>query len=510
MKGPVALIILDGWGLNKESQGNAVRQARTPRLDALTAEYPTTWLKASGLDVGLPDGQMGNSEVGHLNIGSGRIIYQDLTRISHSIETGDFFSNPVLREAMAQIRQSGGKLHLMGLLSDGGVHSHNTHLYSLVEMAKREGVSQVCIHALMDGRDTPPQGGINYLKQLEVELARIGLGQVATIIGRYYAMDRDNRWDRVERAWRAMTSGHGQTATSSVQAIQAAYDAGQTDEFIEPQIICQNGQPVGQINHNDGMIFFNFRADRAREITRAFTQTDFAGFERPKVPKLSTFVCLSEYDETFDLPVAYASENYSNILGEMIAAAGLHQLRIAETEKYAHVTFFFNGGVETPFTNEDRVLIPSPQDVATYDLKPAMSALEVTDEVVRRIEQKIYALIVLNFANPDMVGHTGVLSAAISAMETVDNCVGRVVDALFAAGGCALITADHGNCEMMIDPKGGPHTAHTVNRVPFVLVDPDNCQAELHPGILADIAPTILGLLKLEVPAEMTGKTLVS
>jgi 2,3-bisphosphoglycerate-independent phosphoglycerate mutase len=509
MRKPVALIILDGWGLSDSCVSNAVCQAQTPRLDGFANDYPTSWLNASGLNVGLPEGQMGNSEVGHLNIGAGRVIYQELTRISLSIKEKDFFSNPTLLEALGRIRKAGGKLHLMGLLSDGGVHSHNTHLYALLALAKTADVA-ACVHAFMDGRDTPPQSGAGFLEQLEAEMTRLGHGRLATVIGRYYAMDRDNRWDRVERAWRAMTLGQGQPAETSAAAIQAAYAAGQNDEFIEPRVIQQDGSPVGRISDNDGIIFFNFRSDRAREITRTFTQPDFTAFERPEVPQLSAFAGLTEYDETFNLPAAFAAESYARILGEVVAEAGLHQLRIAETEKYAHVTFFFNGGKETPFANEDRVLIPSPKDVATYDLKPAMSAVEVTDEVVRRIRQGTYDLIILNFANPDMVGHTGVLAAAISAMETVDSCAGRVVDALLEAGGCALITADHGNCEKMADANGLPHTAHTANRVPLILVDPDNRQAALQPGILADIAPTILNLLGLAVPAEMTGKNLVA
>jgi 2,3-bisphosphoglycerate-independent phosphoglycerate mutase len=509
MKKPVALIILDGWGLNQNCGNNAVCLAKTPRLDDLFQSYPSSWLNASGLNVGLPEGQMGNSEVGHLNIGAGRIVYQDLTRISQSIAEGDFFTNQVLLEALQKIHKAGGKLHLMGLLSDGGVHSHNTHLYALIELAKRQGV-EARIHAFMDGRDTPPQSGADYLAKLEAETKRIKHGQVATVIGRYYAMDRDNRWDRVSRAWQAITLGQGLTANSSTEAIEAAYAAGQTDEFVEPQVIHKKGAPVGRINDQDGIIFFNFRADRAREITRSFTQKDFNEFERVQTPKLSTFVCLSEYDETFDLPVAFNTESYPKILGEVVANAGMNQLRIAETEKYAHVTFFFNGGIETPFKNEDRALIPSPKEVATYDLKPEMSAFEVTEEVIRRIQSGHYDLIILNFANPDMVGHTGVLPAAIKAMETVDLCTGRVIDALLATDGCALITADHGNCEKMLDENGAPHTAHTANRVPLIFVDAAKRDSSLQPGILADIAPTILNLLGLEVPVEMTGKNLIS
>ncbi|MDT8441634.1 MAG: 2,3-bisphosphoglycerate-independent phosphoglycerate mutase [Desulfuromonadales bacterium] len=509
MSRPVALIILDGWGINPICQDNAVCQARTPRLDDLAARFPSSVLSASGLDVGLPDGQMGNSEVGHLNIGAGRIVYQDLTRISRSIETGDFFDNPTLLAAMQAVRASGGTLHLLGLLSDGGVHSHNSHLYALVDLAKRQGVGSTCIHAFLDGRDTPPSSGAGYLAELEAELERLGHGAIATVTGRYFAMDRDNRWDRVEKAWRALVAADGAPAASAAEAIAAAYAAGQTDEFVTPRVIVRQGRPVGQVADGDAILFFNFRADRAREIVRAFTEPDFAGFARGTSPRLATFVCLTEYDARFNLPVAFPPETRHNILGEVVANAGLHQLRIAETEKYAHVTFFFNGGVEQPFPNEDRVLIPSPREVATYDQKPAMSAVEVADETVRRIEQGDYDLIILNFANPDMVGHTGILSAAIAAMETVDACVGRVVDALVAAGGCALITADHGNCEQMTDAVGAPHTAHTANQVPLLLIDPQRPQSRLQAGILADLAPTLLGLLGLTVPAEMTGKNLL-
>jgi 2,3-bisphosphoglycerate-independent phosphoglycerate mutase len=509
MRRPLALIILDGWGLRPDCHANAVCRARTPRLDALAATYPATTLQASGLNVGLPEGQMGNSEVGHLNIGAGRIIYQDLTRISKSIADGDFFANPVLLSAMAGTKAAGGRLHLLGLLSDGGVHSHNTHLYALVEMARREGVGEVCIHAFTDGRDTPPKSAAGYLAALEDELARLGLGRVATVTGRYYAMDRDNRWERIEQAWRAIVLGEGETAASSDAAIAAAYAAGETDEFVKPRVVQQAGRSSGRVSEGDGIIFFNFRADRARELTRAFTQTDFAGFARPRVPQLSVFTCLAEYDETFALPVAFPPESYADLLGAVVSRAGLKQLRIAETEKYAHVTFFFNGGEEVPNQGEDRVLIPSPKEVATYDQKPAMSAVELTDEVVRRVAAGEYALIVLNYANPDMVGHTGILPAAIAAMETVDQCVGRVIDALLAAGGSALITADHGNCEQMDDGHGSPHTAHTANPVPLILVDPQRRGTRLREGILADIAPTILELLELPQPQAMSGRSLL-
>ncbi len=506
---PLALVILDGWGLRESCEDNAVCQASTPRLDRLRRTFPAARLKASGPDVGLPEGQMGNSEVGHLNIGAGRIVYQELTRISKSISDGDFFTNPVLLEALGKIRKAGGKLHLMGLLSDGGVHSHNTHLYALVRLAKEQGLSDICIHAFLDGRDTPPKSGAGYLSELERELEAIGTGRVATVIGRYYAMDRDNRWERVERAYRAMTGGEGVPASSSAEAIEKAYGAGQTDEFVEPRVIGQSGRPLGLVEDGDGLLFFNFRADRAREITRAFTEEGFDGFYRPHRVQLSSYVCLTEYDATFPLPVAFPSQGFPNLLGEIVSRAGLRQLRIAETEKYAHVTFFFNGGSEDPFPGEERVLIPSPKEVATYDQKPAMSAPEVTDEVVRRVEAGTYDFIVLNYANPDMVGHTGILPAAVAAMETVDACVGRLADAVLAAGGSLLITADHGNCEEMADGKGGAHTAHTSNPVPLLLIDPDRKDAHLRDGILADIAPTLLGLLGLETPREMTGRSLI-
>jgi len=510
VSGPVALVILDGWGINDNCSGNAVCQAQTPRLDALFRDYPSTRIGASGEDVGLPPGQMGNSEVGHLNIGAGRIVYQDLTRISKSIADGDFFANPVFCTALGRLKHRGGKLHLMGLLSDGGVHSHIEHLFALVELAKRRGIAEVCIHAFLDGRDTPPRSGAGYLEQLEEKLAAIGCGRVATVIGRYYAMDRDNRWERVERAWRALVLGEGEEVPSSAAAIEAAYAAGENDEFVKPRIVVPAGAAAGTVADDDGIIFFNFRSDRAREITRTFTDADFAGFARPQMPKLATYVCLTEYDETFDLPVAFPSESYPHLLGEVVADAGLRQLRIAETEKYAHVTFFFNGGSEVPFPGEERVLIPSPQEVATYDQKPEMSAPAVTAEVVKRIGSGDYALIVLNFANPDMVGHTGILEAAVRAMETIDDCVGQVVDAVLAAGGRLLITADHGNCEKMTDAKGGPHTAHTSNQVPVLLIDPQRRTAKLRSGgRLADIAPTLLALLGLPQPQEMSGTSLL-
>lgn len=508
-KKPVVLMILDGWGYNPNCDNNAACMANTPVLDSLLEKYPNTLIGASGQDVGLPDGQMGNSEVGHLNLGAGRIVYQDLTRISLAIEDGSLFENRVLTTALDKLKTTGGKLHLMGLLSDGGVHSHNSHLYALVEMANRAGIADICIHPFLDGRDTPPKSGGGYLQQLEQELDRIGNGRICTVTGRFYAMDRDTRWDRVERAYRAMTEGEGLKVVSSAEAIESAYGADQTDEFVEPRVICHNGKPLGTVDDGDAILFFNFRADRAREITRAFTEKNFDGFSRQKEPELSEFVCLTEYDETFDLPIAFPSEELNNILGQVVADAGRKQLRIAETEKYAHVTFFFNGGSEEPFAGEERVLIPSPKEVTTYDQKPAMSAPEVTEEVVRQIESGKHDLIVLNFANPDMVGHTGILDAAIAAMETIDRSVGQVVEAVQAAGGCLLITADHGNCEQMVDASGQPHTAHSTNPVALLLIGADD-GVGLKQGILADIAPTLLELLHLEKPMEMTGASLLT
>lgn len=501
----VALVILDGWGLNDSFVGNAVRQAQTPVMDGLLARWPHAGLSASGRDVGLPDGQMGNSEVGHLNIGAGRIVYQDLTRISLAIEDGSFFSNPALSAICTQLAAAGKKLHLLGLVSDGGVHSHISHIDALVSMAQQKGVEQICIHAFMDGRDTPPTSGRGFLADLEQRLGQLGTGNIVTVTGRYWAMDRDNRWERVERAYRALVEGIGTPAASAVAAMEQAYAAGQTDEFVEPCII---GTPT-TIDDGDGVIFFNFRSDRAREITRALTLADFDGFARRKVPQIAKYVCLTEYDETFDLPVAFATENYRDILADVIANAGLRQLRVAETEKYAHVTFFFNGGVERAWPGEERVLIPSPKEVATYDQKPAMSAVEVTDEVVKRVASGDYQFIVLNFANCDMVGHTGVLAAAVKAVETVDTCLGQVVDAVVAAGGALLITADHGNCEQMVDGRGQSHTAHTSNAVPLILVDPQRAGQPLADGILADLAPTVIDLLGLQQPAAMTGRSLL-
>jgi 2,3-bisphosphoglycerate-independent phosphoglycerate mutase len=510
MKKPLLLMILDGWGINPNPAHNAVALAKTPNLSRLLAEYPHVPIRTSGLAVGLPEGQMGNSEVGHLNIGAGRVVYQELTRVSKSIEDGDFFTNPVLLDCIAKVKASGGRLHLSGLLSDGGVHSHNTHLYAFLELAKREGLQDVFVHCLLDGRDTPPQSGIDYLAQLEAEIARIGCGRIATVIGRYYAMDRDTRWDRVEKAYNAMVHGLGDLFVSAKEAIEQSYASKIYDEFVVPAVICEDGAAVGLVLDGDGFIFFNFRSDRAREITRALALEDFNGFERGYWPKLAGYVCLTEYDATFGLPIAFASSELSNILGGVLAKNGMKQLRIAETEKYAHVTFFFNGGVEIPFTGEDRALIPSPQDVATYDLKPEMSAFQVTDKLLKLLERDLYDVIILNFANCDMVGHTGIEEAAIKAVEAVDTCAGRVVAKVQELGGAVLITADHGNAEQMQDENGEPFTAHTTNPVWLVLVDNRYKGAKLREGgRLADIAPTMLKMLGLPQPKEMTGESLL-
>ena len=510
MKRPLVLMILDGWGINPCPDHNAVALATTPNLAGYLQEFPHVQIRTSGMAVGLPEGQMGNSEVGHLNLGAGRIVYQDFTRITKSIKDGDFFTNPALLECIARVKASGGRLHLAGLLSDGGVHSHNTHLYALLELARQQGLKEVFVHCLLDGRDTPPQSGGDYLAQLETELARIGTGKIATVMGRYYAMDRDNRWERVEQAYNAMVLGQGEQCGSPAELIRASYTAGTTDEFVLPAVVVVDGSPVGTINDGDGVIFFNFRSDRAREITRALTFKEFDGFRRQRVAQLAAYVCMTEYDATFGLPIAYDQQQLNNLLGGVLADAGLKQLRIAETEKYAHVTFFFNGGVETPFTGEDRALVPSPKEVATYDQKPEMSAFQVTDELLRRLDLDIYDVVILNFANCDMVGHTGILPAAIKAVETVDACAGQVVEKVRSLGGTILITADHGNAEQMADEQGEPHTAHTCNPVWLVLVDDQRRDVTLQGGgKLADIAPTILKLLGIPQPKEMTGESLL-
>ncbi len=503
-KSPIVLIILDGFGINPDpdAPANAIKLARKPHLDRLIATYPHGQIPTSGESVGLPPGQMGNSEVGHLNMGAGRIVYQDLTRIDKAIHDGDFFDNPVLLEAMIHARARGTALHLMGLVSDGGVHSHIEHLIAILEMARRSEVSTVWIHAFTDGRDRPPTSGAGYLATLEAACARIGVGQVATVSGRYHAMDRDKRWDRVERAWRAMVLGDSPYhAPSGARAVEMAYERGETDEFILPTVCAE----AGRIAAGDSIIFFNFRADRARQITRAIALDDFDGFERPVRPHVH-FACMTEYDVTFGLPVAFAKQSLDRILSPVVADAGLRQLRCAETEKYAHVTFFFNGGIEKPYAGEERVLIPSPK-VATYDLQPEMSAFQVADTAVEWILARRADLIVMNFANADMVGHTGKLEPAIRAIEVVDECVGRVVRAVEQVGGAALITADHGNAEMMLDPRTGqPHTEHTLFPVPTLLV---GYPAGLREGLLCDVAPTLLELLRLDKPPQMTASSLL-
>jgi len=508
---PLMLMILDGWGISQGKKGNAVAQANTPYYDSLISTYPNTLLKAGGEDVGLPEGQMGNSEVGHLNIGAGRIVYQDFTRISKSIREGDFFKNEVLLQAINNAREKGTALHLIGLLSDGGVHSHITHLYALLEMAKQCGLQRVFVHALLDGRDVPPANARDYIGALENKFKELGIGAVATVMGRYYAMDRDRRWDRVEKAYNAMTSGQGLKATLASGAVARSYEDGDSDEFVIPTVISKpTGEPVAVIKNGDSVIFYNFRPDRAREITRAFTDAKFDGFQRKSgFPKVD-YVCMTQYDKTINAPVAFRPQTLVNTLGEYLGRKGLKQLRIAETEKYAHVTFFFNGGVEPPNEGEDRILIPSPK-VATYDLKPEMSAYEVTDAVLKEMESDKFDVIIQNLANPDMVGHTGMMEAAVKAVETVDGCLSRIVERVKSLNGVVLITADHGNAELMIAPEDGqPFTAHTTNPVPFIYVDDQNDKVRLREGRLEDIAPTMLKLLGIEIPAEMTGKPLIN
>jgi len=493
---------MDGFGVESANPGNAVSNAPTPRLDKIFAECPGCRLSASGLDVGLPEGQMGNSEVGHTNIGAGRVVFQDLPHISRDIDSGVFFQNGALNEAMENCREWGSSLHLMGLLSDGGVHSHITHVFALLKMAKEQGIKNVFVHCFLDGRDVPPSSGKGYVEQLQAKCQELGVGRIATVMGRYYAMDRDKRWDRVQRAYDAIANGEGPFEEDAAQAVQKSYDAGVTDEFVEP-VVCAKG---GQVRDNDSVIFFNFRPDRAREITRCFVDEDFNDVERKRGFVPVTYVCMTEYDATMpNVSVAYPREKLANIFGEYISSLGLTQLRIAETEKYAHVTFFFNGGVEQVFPGEDRCLIASPK-VATYDLQPEMSAYQVTVEAVKRIESGSYDVIILNFANCDMVGHTGVYEAACKAVSTVDECVGRVVDATSKMGGVSMITADHGNAERMVDTDGSPFTAHTTNLVPFYIV---GASVKLRDGRLADIAPTMLDLMGLEKPAEMDGETLI-
>ena len=506
MKKPLALIIMDGFGLRKETEGNAIAAAKHPNLDRLWATCPHTRIGASGMDVGLPDGQMGNSEVGHTNMGAGRIVYQELTRITKSIEEGEYLSNPVLLHAMENAKKPGAALHLMGLLSDGGVHSHIRHLFGLIEMAKKMGVEKVYAHCFMDGRDVPPTSGAEYIEELQKELEKTGVGKIATVSGRYYAMDRDNRWERVVKAYDAMVNGEGVKAPDPAAMMRQSYADGVTDEFIVPAVVTEGAE----VKSGDSVIFFNFRPDRARELTRTLVDPDFAGFERKKGFFPLTYICMTQYDATMpNVEVAYAPQSLANTFGEYISKNGLTQLRIAETEKYAHVTFFFNGGVEAPYPGEDRALIPSPK-VATYDLQPEMSAYLVTDEVVKRIRSGKYDVIILNYANCDMVGHTGVFEAAVKAVEAVDTCLGRTLAAIEEMGGRAFVTADHGNADMMTDEEGNPFTAHTTNPVPFIAVGfPEGTKLLPHGGRLADIAPTMLQALGLPQPAEMTGRSML-
>mgnify|MGYP004624178365 FL=1 len=510
-KKPVVLMVLDGYGLSDNPEGNAVAMAQTPVMDKLMKECPFVKGNASGLAVGLPDGQMGNSEVGHMNIGAGRIIYQELTKITKSIQDGDFFQNPELLCAIENVKKNNSDLHLWGLLSDGGVHSHITHLYGLLELCKRQGVENVYVHAFLDGRDTPPASGKDYVAALDAKMKEIGVGKIASLSGRYYAMDRDNRWDRVEKAYASLVYGEGEKATDAVQAMADSYAKDVTDEFVLPTVIVDEaGQPLSLVKANDSVIFFNFRPDRAREITRSFCDKNFTGFERKNGFLPLTYVCFTDYDETIENKyVAFKKESITNTFGAYLAANGKKQLRLAETEKYAHVTFFFNGGVEEPNPDEERILVKSPA-VATYDLQPEMSAPEVGKHLVEAITSDKYDVIIINFANPDMVGHTGVIPAAVKGVETVDKCVGDAVEAVKKMDGVLFICADHGNAEKMIDYETGkPHTAHTTNPVPFILYNYDPAYTLREGGCLADIAPTLLEVMGLPQPAEMTGQSLL-
>ena len=510
MKKPTVLLILDGYGLNEKEEGNAIKQAKTPVMDRLMKEYPFVQGSASGMSVGLPDGQMGNSEVGHLNMGAGRIVYQELTRITKEIEEGTFFENEALVKAMENVKKNDSALHFYGLLSDGGVHSHNTHMYGVLEMAKKFGIEKVYFHAFLDGRDTPPASAADYMQQMVDKMAEIGVGEVASVSGRYYAMDRDTNWDRTEKAYVALTKGEGVKATDPVQAIKDSYAQDVTDEFMLPTVIEKGGKPVATIQDNDSVVFCNFRPDRARQITRAFCADDFDGFNREKKLDL-VYVCFTEYDVTIpNTDIAFKKEEIVNTFGEWIANNGMKQARIAETEKYAHVTFFFNGGIEEPNKNEDRVLVDSPKYVPTYDKKPRMSVYTVCDELSKAIVDGDYDVIICNFANPDMVGHTGVLPAAIKAIEAIDECVGEVVNFVEQVGGQMFITADHGNAEQLIDYETGePHTAHTTNPVPFILVNADPGVKLAEGGVLADIVPTMIDMMGMEQPKEMTGHSLL-
>ena len=508
-----ALIILDGYANGEDNEYNAILQDGSKYITQYEKEFPNTILNASGLSVGLPEGQMGNSEVGHLNIGAGRVVYQELTRITKSIQDGDFFENEALMTAIKNCKANNSALHLMGLCSDGGVHSHNSHLYALLKMAKSNGVEKVYVHCFLDGRDVPPSSGADFIEDLQKQINDIGVGKIATVMGRYYAMDRDNRWDRVEKAYLALTQSIGEQSNDPVNAVRESYENKVYDEFVSPIVVTDNKKAVAKIEDNDSVVFFNFRPDRAREITRAFMQSDFEGFKREKKLNI-TYVCFTQYDATFEqydkLYIAFKPQTLENTLGEYISKQGLKQLRIAETEKYAHVTFFFNGGVEAPNEGEDRVLIPSPK-VATYDLQPEMSANEVTQEAIKLIREQKYDFMVLNFANSDMVGHTGVMEAAKKAVHTVDKCTHEIVEEIRKIGGKCLITADHGNSDKMYDPVNKvAFTAHTTNPVPLIYIDDNNKNAKLEPiGSLADIAPTLLDMMGLPVPNEMSGKSLI-
>jgi len=508
MKKTTILMILDGFGLNDNDYGNAIALAKTPNLDSYHDKYPTGKLFASGLDVGLPDGQMGNSEVGHLNIGAGRIVYQELTRITKAMEDGDLYSNQTLLDAMENAKKHGSSLHLLGLLSDGGVHSHNTHLYGLLTLAKNLDITKVYVHAFLDGRDVPPTSAVTYIEELEVMMEQIGVGKIATISGRYYAMDRDQRWERVSKAYQAMALGLGERADSAIDAIGNSYAQSIVDEFVNPTVIYENGMPIAAVQPNDSIIMFNFRPDRAREITRAFVDPEFNGFERQNGFFPIHYVCMTQYDAAMpNVHVAFEPQLLTNTFGEYISGKGYKQLRIAETEKYAHVTFFFNGGIEAPNEGETRVLIPSPK-VATYDLEPEMSVFEVTDRLIEEIRKNNYDVIIVNYANADMVGHTGSIEAAVRAIEAVDACVGKVVDTALEIDAQILLTADHGNADEMLDSLGNTVTAHSTNPVPLILINADSHYA-LSEGRLSDVAPTLLELMGLEKPVEMTGESLL-
>ncbi|MCG3172376.1 MAG: 2,3-bisphosphoglycerate-independent phosphoglycerate mutase [Myxococcota bacterium] len=508
---PLILVVLDGWGERADAADNAITRAKTPTFDMLRLEYPHATLSASGLDVGLPGGQMGNSEVGHVNLGAGRIVYQDLTRIDKAVNEGEFHRNPVLHQVFERVIGNNSRLHLIGLCSDGKVHSSLDHLYALNQAASAAGVTRVFLHAMLDGRDTPPKSAAGYLKQIQTRFARQMSGRIATIGGRYFGMDRDKRWDRVKKHYDAMVHGEGLTAFSPMDALKAAYERGETDEFVTPTVVMAEHAPVAKIEDGDGVILFNFRADRMRQLSRALSQRDFDGFYRGKTPNLAMLAAMTRYDENLDLPTVFPPQDVSGSMGEIIAAAGLRQFRTAETEKYAHVTFFFNGGQEKVFPGEDRRLVESPREVATYDLKPSMSAVEVANGLVEAIRSKNYAFMLVNFANGDMVGHTGVFEAARQAAETVDQCLARVLKAADETGAIVMITADHGNAEQMLDPSTGePHTAHTTNRVPLYLYGQQVKNLKLRDGVLADVAPTALRLMGLQPSPAMDGKVLVS